>query len=105
VSILDLICLALSIGQVCDTWFNGSVFASTRAYLEVKEEQGSKLAELFNCPFCLSHHVAWMLCLFLLISCFLPGPWNDIVKLPIYGLAALRVSIILNAVLPENLRY
>lgn len=104
-SVFDLICLTLAIGQVCDTWFNGTIFAGARADLEVKEEQGSKWAELMNCPFCLSHHITWMLCLFLVVSFFLPGPWDAIVKLPIYGLAALRLAIILNAKLPEDLRY
>jgi len=105
--LLDIVAIALAISQVCDTWFNGTIFAEARAYLEVwqgvepvsrRDKVWQFFAELLSCPFCLSHHV-----MFVLVSvCWLPtflescAAWGVLTMLPVYGLAALRVSGILN---------
>lgn len=104
--LLDIATLALAINQVCDTWFNGSIFAGARAYMEVWQDVESPrrvdrmrrfFANLLSCPFCLSHHVMF----FLVVVCWLPAllaatpPWEIITMIPVYGLAALRLSLLL----------
>jgi hypothetical protein len=101
-TVLDLLCLALSTGQVCDTWLNGTIFAGWRAHLELNDTWFSRL---MSCAFCLSHHVVVLLCLLLLISTLMVNPWDFVIKLPIYALAALRISVILNGLLPDHLKY
>ena len=107
--LIDIVALALAINQVCDTWFNGSIFAGTRAYLEVWQDVESSryidrirrfFANLLSCQFCLSHHIMF----FLVVICWLPTlladvpPWSFITMLPVYGLAALRLSLLLDEV-------
>lgn len=49
-------------------------------------------AELFNCPFCLSHHVPYiLLLLFYAPALFLPAPFSTLLKLPAYSLAATQL--------------
>jgi hypothetical protein len=105
--------LVLAIQQVCDTWFNGTIFANTRAYLEVWEGLESTryvdrflrfFAELLSCPFCLAHHV-----MFILVAvCWLPtfltscASWGSVPMIPVYGLAALRLSLVLSEKISDN---
>ena len=110
--LLDIVSIALAISQVCDTWFNGTIFAARRAYLEAW--QGSDnlgwgvriklfFADLLLCPLCLSHHVMFVL----VAACWLPTfitTWGVLTMLPVYGLAALRLSFIINDTLPERAR-
>ena len=50
-------------------------------------------AELMNCPFCLSHHIPYvLLLLFYVPSLFLGWPYAAIVKLPIYSLACTQAA-------------
>jgi len=64
------------------------------------------VAELLNCGFCLSHHTPWVL----LLLCYLPSlfivePWAFLFKVPIYSLAATRISTILAAIVPQSVQY
>lgn len=107
--LLDIVMIALAINQVCDTWFNGTIFAGTRAYLEVWQDVAGDtrtdrvrrfFANLLMCRFCLSHHVM----LFFIVVCWLPTfllSWGIFTMFPVYGLAALRLSLLLSDVVPE----
>lgn len=97
-SALDFIVLTLAAGAVVDVWFNGSLFAGMRAYMEVRADDDSPphvywtfpsapyyrgdfwlciadfivprwLAKLLTCHYCTSYHAPWIILLFLI---FLP---------------------------------
>jgi hypothetical protein len=62
--------------------------------------------DLVTCPFCFSHHTPWILA----FGCFVPAslvvaPWDLILKIPVYSLAATRLGNIINACVPEAARY
>lgn len=111
--LLDIVMLALAIQQVCDTWFNGTIFAGTRAYLEVWEGLESTrrvdrilrfFAELLSCPFCLAHHVMFILVAVCWLPTFLVGSasWGTITMIPVYGLAALQLSVLLHGAISDK---
>lgn len=64
------------------------------------------LAELLSCSYCFSRHTPLYLALcFYVPSLFLPSPWSDLFKLPVYALAASRLGWVLNGILPARLQY
>lgn len=65
------------------------------------------LAELLTCPYCMSYHVPWILfLLFVVPSMWVDTPWAAfVIKLPVYSLAATRISNLLNDLLPSSARY
>lgn len=64
------------------------------------------LAELLSCSYCFSRHTPFYLAVcFYVPSLFLPSPWSDLVKLPVYALAAARLGWVLNGILPARLQY
>ena len=108
--LLDIVAIALAINQVCDTWFNGSIFAVPRAYLEawqsIEDPTGLDrvrlfFADLLLCPFCLSHHVMILMILAFWLPSFLPTG-GVITMLPVYGVAALRLSFIIKSINPYD---
>lgn len=142
--VFDFILITLATGAVVDVWFNGSIFADWRAYLQARldredfdaadtaiddpdgidfEDGGEELpfmmrtadkvipdfiVELLSCPFCFSYHVPWIgLVLFYLIPMMFslsPG-WVFLWHLPVYSLAATRLSNLVNGLLPKELKY
>lgn len=74
VDVLITVCLvAVATKAALDAWFEGSVFATARAYSEAWKESNSKIlslvGELLTCRFCLGYHMAFIFsitaCLFL----------------------------------------
>lgn len=64
--------------------------------------------ELLSCPFCFSYHVPWIgLVLFYLVpSALSVSPsWIFLWHLPVYSLAATRLSNLINGLLPKELHY
>lgn len=115
--LLDFIAIIGAVGAVVNAWMHrGGLFEDWRDRLEVwasnpSDETGpaakslswayhgtrARIAQLFNCRFCLSYHVAfWLIVLFYLPSLWLAPPWSLLVKLPIYSLAATRFSLLLS---------
>lgn len=111
--LLDIVVIAAAINQVCDTWFSGSLFAGPRAYLEAWQgpaifENPTRLdrarlffADLLLCPFCLSHHVMILMILAFWLPTFITT-WGVLTMLPVYGLAALRLSFIIKGHYPHD---
>ena len=63
-------------------------------------------AELLSCSYCFSRHTPFYLAVcFYVPSLFLPSPWSDLVKLPVYTLAASRLGWVLNGILPARYQY
>lgn len=62
--------------------------------------------ELVSCKFCFSHHTPWVLAtVSFLPALFVAEPWDWLLKLPVYSLAATRLGNIINAYLPDRARY
>jgi hypothetical protein len=66
--VLDAAVLAGATCMILLLWFQGSLFATLRAYPQAWTESNSlvksTIGELLTCPLCLSVHVAGYLCLF-----------------------------------------
>jgi len=130
-TLTDLIALALAGSAITDVWFNGSLFASARAYFEARDlpdmdvvesddtSDGDSprwmrwldrcipdaLVELFLCPYCFGHHaVLWPAFLCYIPALLVNPPWAGLFRLPIYILAAIRLSTVLEGVLPSASR-
>lgn len=131
---VDFIALTFAASAIVDAWKNGSIFATGRAFMQAKEDYDGDstdeddeddepivgeqttwsawllvprfFAEMLNCAFCTSHHTPWVLALvFYFPSLFVISPWDFLLKLPIYSLAATRLGTIINAYVPREARY
>jgi hypothetical protein len=61
---------------------------------------------MVTCKFCFSHHTPWILAAaFFLPALFLPTPWDFVLKIPVYSLAATRLGNIINAFTPDLANY
>ena len=108
---LTLVSYALAIGSIVGVYHNGSIFADLRARDEAAAGAFSAghrrhfFAAARNCPFCMSYWCAITLTPLLIVSAALPAPWSRLSLLPIHALAAVRLSWIVDGLLPERLRY
>jgi hypothetical protein len=108
--VLDFIALILAVGAPINAWLHpGGILEELREYVAAWAEGSyedrpptwreifrERIGALANCRFCLSYHVPWVLLLLCYVpSLWLHSPWDMLVKLPIYSLAATRVSMIL----------
>jgi len=60
----------------------------------------------FTCPYCFSHHVAfWLVAICYLPTLFLRHPWQPLFWSPIYLLAAIRLSVLLDAAVPAGAKH
>jgi hypothetical protein len=88
-NLIDLLALALAGGSVTDLWFNGSIFEGVRRRF--------KDHKLLGCDYCVNWEATlWVMLLFYLPSLWLPSPWNMVVKLSVYWLAASYVAWLVN---------
>lgn len=91
---LDVLCLAAATTALCRAWFQGGgwVAAARQRALAWGHFPGGwrhQLGHLLGCPLCLSLQVClWLALIFIAPSLFLPEPWRDAFKLPLYTLAA-----------------
>ncbi len=105
-TLTDVIVLALAAGAIIDVWHNGSIFETRIAVLQAKQdalEPGSwwnLWYELLLCPYCKSYHIPVYLGILLVAS-----PWPGLIKILVYGLAATRLSNLIDQLLPARMRY
>jgi hypothetical protein len=89
-TILLIIITAVSTKGALDAWFEGSLFATARAYTEAWKYSDSTsvslIGELFTCRFCLGYHVAFYLAT---ICCY---SISDFSMLPLIALSARVVE-------------
>ena len=118
--LLDFVALFLAVGAVVDVWLReGGLFEDFRDLIQTwgtsvdttdaRRETPwrrwyhwarEKLGQLAGCNFCLSYHAAfWLLALFYVPSLFIVSPWNVVIKLPIYLLAATRLSLAFDSIM------
>lgn len=114
-TIVDLFVVAMAANGLVDAWRNGSLFAGLRARIQVQQDSDDPeslrqwLWELLLCSFCHSYHVAvW---LYVIITVGDVVTWTDaapvglFIRAVVTGVAAARLSLILNGLLPLRLRY
>jgi len=106
---LDFIVIFLATGAAVNAWLHkGGLFEGFRDWLAVMNEPvarpwwcdwfWSKLYQLMTCRICLTYHVAfWLIVLFYLPHIWLPAPWGLIWFVPVYSLAATRVSLLIGS--------
>lgn len=82
----NLLLLALASGQVVETYRHGSVFKPVRDWAD--RQQDTFLGKLLHCPFCFSHHPAWVILLLWWLV-----PWFQFV---VWWLAVTRLSQLIN---------
>lgn len=109
--LIDLIAVTLATGAIIEVWHKGSIFATTRAYVQAVND-GAKYGsfaylwtELLLCPFCKSYHIPFYLFLELLAGDYFGGIVSNVVRASIFGLAATRLSNLVNNALPLRMRY
>lgn len=120
---IDFIALVFAASTCVDTWFNGSIFDSWRAWFEASSDIAISsdqviprwrldiramdlFSEMVTCKFCVSHHTPWLLaCAFFVPALFVSAPWDFIFKIPVYSLAATRIGNIINAFVPADVCY
>ena len=90
--LVELLILGLATCAIVEVIHHGSIFATLRLWAETRDD---KLGELISCPFCLSHWAgALVVCLWVLSKTI---GWGFMV--PVYVLATIRTSNIINDVL------
>ncbi len=81
---IDLVAVAMASFTIIVALQKGSIFASLRSRMELKD---TWYAKLFLCPLCLSYQVPfWLIVLFLIPSLCFNDSWSWIFKMPIYSL-------------------
>jgi hypothetical protein len=113
----DTLLAVFASGAILDVWFNGSIFSNWQAKLQFiadEEPDPSRaltqlFAKLLTCSFCLSYHVPlWFLApLVILVNCLDPSRpiLALLLRFPLYWLAIVRISNLLDGLLPNRLRY
>lgn len=108
---LDFIAVIFATGAIIDVWHNGSIFATTRAIVQAKQDiakHGSFRAlwtELLTCPFCKSYHIPVYLYVALLAGDWFGGIVGSCVRVFIYGWAATRISNLIDGLVPKEIKY
>jgi len=108
---MDFIAVVFAAGAIIEVWHKGSLFDTARAYAQALqditpvESVKGRLLELINCPFCKSYHVPVYLLLLLLAGDTVGGMMAAFVRVVVYGLAATRLSNIVDGLLPDRMRY
>jgi hypothetical protein len=109
--LLDFLAVVLATGAIIEVWHRGSIFANLRALAEahqdVTEPESFKgrVLELLMCPFCKSYHVPFWLLVALLAGDTIGVTIGTGVRLVVYGLAATRLSNLVDGLLPPRMRY
>lgn len=104
---LEFLALTLASGAVVDAWRQGSLFSGPRVRVARAAERadGGVVARMLDCWYCLAHWVPAAL----LAAFFLPGlEWPALrpyLMLPVYALAATRIVVLVNGLVPAALRH
>jgi hypothetical protein len=105
--LLDLVAAALAAGAVIDVWGSGDIFNPLRVWIDARKTylastalrwppRRPRLVLLLSCPFCLSYWVG--------AACFALTQ-HQTLRLGILALAAIRLSNLINGLLPKELQY
>jgi len=105
----DLIALTLAASAIVYAWEQGSFIENWRASVEAYKAFGRDAplwSQLLNCAYCFSGHTAlWPAVFLFAVLALCEPPYATLARGPIYGLAAWRLSWLLDGLLPPRLRY
>ena len=106
-TLIDLLLLILATSALVDIWFKAEFFADQRDLVETYATLPKRpwWARLLHCDYCLSHHVAFWVVILWFTSKYLHEPWATYSQIPLWVLAVVRGSIILNGLLPARMRH
>lgn len=110
-NLLDFVAVVFATGAIIEVWHKGSIFETARAYVQSWQDNTSpetlkgRLWELIMCPFCKSYHIPIYLFLILLAGDWIGGTMSKLVRVLLYGLAATRISNLVDGLLPDKLQY
>jgi hypothetical protein len=111
-AVLDFVMLFLAAGALVNAWMmTDGLFEGVRDWLDSWGEPSGGLdwkdrvydnirwfiSKLFTCRTCLTYHVSfWLIVIFWLPSLFwLKPPWSLVWFIPVYALAATRLSLLI----------
>lgn len=108
--LVSFVMLFLAAGALVNAWMlKDGLFEPWRDWLSVWGSPADAgtwgeyarwfIAKLLTCRICLTYHVAfWLIVLFWLPSFWLPPPWGVVLFIPVYALAATRLSLLIGTV-------
>ena len=116
---IDLVAIGLAAGVPINAWLHkGGIFeewvewlrvwaefvpTDTKALPDKNDRIRERVGQLLTCFFCLSHYTPWILILlFYLPSLCFNAPWSVVIKLPIYAMAATRITLIVEHFMRKN---
>ncbi len=104
---LQFVAVCLASSAVIDVWENGVIFRKhrTEAELAVKEDRASFFGRLVDCWYCFSHWVPAVVILFYVLPGFIFPSFAAVIFWPVYALAATRVVVLLDGLLPARMRF
>lgn len=104
--LLDFVMIFLASGALVNAWMHaGGLFEEWRDSISVWAEREDAyqrrrqlLAQLLTCRVCLTYHASfWLLVLFFVPSLWLSPPWCVVWFIPVYALAATRLSLLIGS--------
>lgn len=110
-TVLDFIAVVFATGAIIEVWHKGSIFETARAYVQTWQDNAApetlkgRLWELIMCPFCKSYHIPIYLFLLLLAGNWVGDTMAALVRVAVYGLAATRISNLVDGLLPDKMKY
>lgn len=108
---LDFFAVVFATGAIIEVWHKGSIFETPRAYVQTWQDNTppetlkGRLWELIMCPFCKSYHIPVYLFLLLLAGNWAGDTMAALVRVVVYGLAATRISNLIDGLVPERMKY
>lgn len=108
---LDFVAIVFASAAIIDVWQKGSIFATTRAYLQAVQDNTDpdslkgRVLELLGCAYCESYHVPVYLLAALVGADYVSSWAGLLVRVFIYGWAATRIGNIIDGLLPPRMRY
>lgn len=88
-TLTELVIAALAVWESIEVWRHGSLFASRRASVELREDF---IGGVLRCGFCLAPWVSWLACYVIQFERHLPPQYGWLFALPVNALAVARLA-------------
>lgn len=105
---LEFLAISLAAAAIVDAWRKGSIFAGPRAAvadIAANSPDAPAYYRLLDCWYCLSYWVPALLIAPLVLPGLIWPPLKPYLMLPAYGLAATRLLVLVNGLVPERMRH
>jgi len=108
-TLIALLVVVLAASHLVDVWFNGSIFADHRAFLQSKryapDSGPCRFCDLMACWYCLLHWAVLFAALLYWGGPLLGESAGAVCKFAVWCLAAIRLSVLINIALPKRVRF